>query len=72
MTIEQFYELMDRAYDLPHSPEQVALLEEAVRLADSLYDERAGFEARMKLIDAAEWSGFDQQAVHSPRAFLLS
>jgi len=63
MTIEQFYELMDRAYDLPHSPEQVALLEEAVRLADSLNDERAGFEARMELIDAAEWSGFDVQAI---------
>lgn len=51
------YELKDEAYRLPYGPTKVALLEEAVRIADSLNDAELAFEARQDLMDAAVFSG---------------
>jgi hypothetical protein len=48
---------------LPHSPAKVAVLEEAVRLADTHSDTAAGFMARRSLISAAIFSGMPERAL---------
>jgi hypothetical protein len=50
-------ELMAKAGDLPYGAAQVALLEEAVQLADSANDLDLGFETRGELMEAAVFSG---------------
>lgn len=50
-------ELMDQAAGLDNGPAKVALLEEAVRLADTHSDVEEGFRARGELITAAMFSG---------------
>ena len=50
-------ELLERADDLPEGPGQIALCEEAVRLADTHGDELAGFHARKQLVHAATFGG---------------
>jgi hypothetical protein len=50
-------ELQDMASDLPHGPAQLALLEEAVQLADSVQDIDLAFHMRDDLMAAALFSG---------------
>lgn len=50
-------ELTDRAEGLPNGPAKVALLEEAVRLADAHGDVDAGYHARRELLYAAMMAG---------------
>src|SRR5437870_725268 len=50
-------ELLAQAARHARGPVQLALTQEAVRLADSTNDAEKGFEARMKLIEAATWAG---------------
>ncbi|MBI3410378.1 MAG: hypothetical protein HY040_18730 [Planctomycetes bacterium] len=54
---DQIVDLLCEAEGLPHGPAKVALLEEAVQLADSLNDLDLGFEARNGLMEAANFSG---------------
>ena len=63
MSSDRVQELVRKSRELGDTPEKVALLEEAVRIADSINDEEAGFNSRIQLIDAAEWSGLDERAV---------
>ena len=46
-------EILRRAATLDEGPPKVDLLEEAVRLADHVQDLGAGFEARLRLMEAA-------------------
>ena len=54
---------MAEAEELPHSPTQVAIHEEAVREADRLGDEHLGFEARNALVESAVYSGAEEKAL---------
>ncbi len=54
---DQIEELLDQAAVLEHGPAKVALIEEAVRLADLHNDAVAGFETRSELIEAATFAG---------------
>jgi hypothetical protein len=54
---DQIIELESKAYLLPYGPTKVALLEEAVQLADSMNAVDRGFEAREALMEAAIFSG---------------
>jgi hypothetical protein len=53
----QILELLEQAGSLPSGPTQVALLEQAVSLADTHFDAEAGFDVRQRLIDAAQGAG---------------
>ena len=48
---------------MKHSPAQVAVYEEAVRLADTLSDAALSVECRMELVTAATFSGADEKAM---------
>jgi tetratricopeptide (TPR) repeat protein len=63
MSYERLEQLMDEASELPHSPAQVAVLEEAVRIADSLNNVDASVRTRMELVTAATFSGADEKAL---------
>ena len=63
MSYERLEQLMDEAWELPHSPAQVAVLEEAVRIADSLNNVDASVGTRMELVTAATFSGADEKAL---------
>ncbi len=54
---QQIEEILDKIYDLPNSDAKVALLEEAIRIADSQSDIEQAFWLRKDLIDAATFSG---------------
>lgn len=54
---EKVYQLISEANALGHTPEAVALAEEAVRLADAHNDAPLGYEARQRLMDVAVYSG---------------
>jgi hypothetical protein len=56
-------ELMKQARDLQDGSTKVGLLEEAVRLADLLADVSLGFDARVKLIEAANFSGAPEKSL---------
>ena len=56
-------ELIDDADGLEDGTARVAMLEEAVNLADSLGDVIAAYEARLELIEAAVFSGHPRQAL---------
>lgn len=53
----QIEQLRDQAADLPYGPTKVALLEEAVRRADTLNDLHYAYELRRELMTAATFSG---------------
>ena len=53
----QIVELQANASDLPHGQAQVALLEEAVQLADSVQDVDLAYRQRNDLMTAAAFSG---------------
>lgn len=54
---DDFERLIDEAEGLPHGVAKVALLEEAVRVADALRDPEAALAARMELTQAAQFGG---------------
>jgi hypothetical protein len=54
---EQVYELMATASGMNHTPEAVALAEDAVRLADTHNDVALAYEARQGLMDVTSYSG---------------
>jgi hypothetical protein len=54
---DQIAELQDKAQGLPYGPARLALLEEAVQLADSVKDVDLAFSARQELMEAATFSG---------------
>ena len=63
MSRSRVEELMERAAAMEHTPTQVALLEEAVREADTLGDARLAYRARMRLVSAATFSGAPDKAL---------
>ncbi len=56
-------ELMQRGESLDLGPTRVAVFEEAVRLADMLADVPLGYQARTRLIDAAQFSGAPEKSM---------
>lgn len=56
-------DLIDRAVELDYGPSRTALLERAVRVADAAEDPALGFEARLELVDSAEFSGEPDKAL---------
>ncbi|GGG14136.1 hypothetical protein GCM10010912_68210 [Paenibacillus albidus] len=58
-----FEELMEEAYDLPRGKAQIAVLEQAIRAADTAGDLEAGFEARSELVESAIFSGYPMKAI---------
>ena len=60
---EKLGEMLTNAGMLEHSPTKVAMLEQAVRFADSLDDVEASIEARLDLIDAATFSGAQEKTL---------
>ena len=62
---DQIVELLDRAAGLPEGPTQIAVCEEAVRLADAARDDEAQFHARKKLTQAAVFGGSPDVAMVS-------
>ncbi len=55
--------LLAQAEDLPASPAKVALLEEAIRLADTYQEAALGFWLRKKMVEAAQFSGMPEKAL---------
>ena len=60
---EEVEELLGRAAGLDEGPAKVALLEEAVRLADTHGDVGEGFRARQELIRAATFGGLPDRVL---------
>lgn len=60
---QDFEDLMDQAYSLPNGRAKIALLEEAIRLADSLGDIGQGYSAREELVETATFSGHPMKAL---------
>lgn len=54
---DRLSQLFHEAFTLPKGPARLAVLEEAIRLADSLLDEENGYEARQLLIETATFVG---------------
>lgn len=63
MSREQLEELQSEAWGLEASPAKVAILEQAVKLADSLEDLDEGFSLRQELVEAATFGGVDDRAL---------
>jgi hypothetical protein len=59
----QVEELLDQTFVLPDGPSKLALLEEAVRLADSHQDVALGDDVRDDLIRTATFSGYPEKAL---------
>ncbi len=58
------YDLLEQSYELPEgSPVRLELLEKAVRLADSLGDIAAGWDARDTLMEAATMGGYPEKTL---------
>jgi hypothetical protein len=55
--VQRIHELCDAAFELDYGPAQIALLEEAVQIADAHNDVDLGYEVRQYLIDAATFGG---------------
>lgn len=60
--IEAVYALLQEAYQMEHGDQQIALAEEAVRLADLTKDLETQFEARMQLVEAGVFGGADDKS----------
>ncbi len=63
MSTADFQQLIWQARALSHGDAKVALLEEAVRMADSLGDVDAGYRGRIKLVEAATFAGHQERAL---------
>ena len=61
--VQRVYALCDAAGELDYGPAQVALLEEAVQIADAHHDADLGYEVRQYLIDAATFGGCPDTAL---------
>lgn len=61
--LNQIEDLLRATWDLEPGPTKIALLEEAVRLADAHADEQLGFELRENLIEAATFGGAPEVAL---------
>ncbi|GIP24325.1 hypothetical protein [Paenibacillus sp. J22TS3] len=59
----EFEDLLDEAMDLPDSPAKIALLEQAIRVADAAGDIEQGYEARSMLVNTASFNGFPMKAL---------
>jgi hypothetical protein len=55
--IDEIEELLGQAQAMPEGPAQLALLEQAVNVADAHQDVEAGFQTRQILINAAQGAG---------------
>ena len=55
--VQRIHELCDAAFELDYGPAQIALLEEAVQIADAHNDVELGYEVRQYLINAATFGG---------------
>ena len=62
-TAAEVEQLLSRADSLPYGPERVSLVEEAMRLADTVGDDRLAYDTRFAMIEAANWSGHDDRSV---------
>ncbi|ASA20496.1 hypothetical protein [Paenibacillus donghaensis] len=58
-----YEELMERAYELPEGRAKLAVLEEAVRAADSLGDIDAGYEARSEIVESGIFNGYPMKVI---------
>jgi hypothetical protein len=56
-------ELLEEAEELPYGPSRMALLEEAVHLADAHQDALQGNAVRKKLVETAVFSGYPEKAL---------
>jgi hypothetical protein len=63
MSREQLDKLQEEAWRLEASPAKVAILEQAVQLADSLGDVEEGYGLRQELIEAATFGGMEDRAL---------
>jgi hypothetical protein len=54
---EEFVLVLEQAESLPYGPTKVALMEQAVSLADAMQDDQLAYETRMQLTQAAQFSG---------------
>lgn len=63
MSESDYYELIDQIESLEDSPTKVNLLEQAIRLADSLQDPDLSFDTRKDLINAATSCGMPDKAM---------
>ncbi|MBM83542.1 MAG: hypothetical protein CMJ78_23530 [Planctomycetaceae bacterium] len=63
MDAEEFDRLLDEAAGSKEGPTKIAILEEAVRLADSANDVEAGITARTSLVQAATFGGAAEKAL---------
>lgn len=63
MSRKQLDALWSEARDLEHSPAKVAILEQAVQLADALKDVDARYRTREELIEAATFGGVADRAL---------
>ncbi|MBD1373627.1 hypothetical protein IC620_14870 [Hazenella sp. IB182357] len=61
----RFNELMEQSSELPHGDVKIEILEEAIRIADTLQDEERGFYARMELTDTANFAGRFEKVIPS-------
>jgi hypothetical protein len=60
---EQVVSLVERARAMPHGPARIALIEEAVRIADVHQEGDYAFWARGSLVQAATWGGRPELAM---------
>jgi hypothetical protein len=60
---ERVAELLRGASELRHGPEQVALVERAVSIADAHQDLELGFAARRRLVQSATFSGMPDKSM---------
>lgn len=63
MSREQLEKLQSEAWDLDASPAKVAILEQAVQLADALGDVEESYAVRDALIEAATFGGVEDRAL---------
>lgn len=63
MSESDYYELMDQIESLEDCPTKVSLLEQAVRIADSLNDKDLSYDTRSELIRSATFSGMPDKAL---------
>ncbi|AWB43634.1 hypothetical protein DCC85_04945 [Paenibacillus sp. CAA11] len=58
-----YEDLMEQAYSLPDGRAKVEVLEEAIRVADSMGDIDLGYEARSELVETATFHGYPMKAL---------
>ncbi|MGO2660611.1 hypothetical protein [Mycetocola reblochoni] len=62
---DRIRELFDRADTLPYGPEERALLEEAIAVAEEAGDEELAYEARLRLTSSANMTGDTETMIAS-------